>query len=1767
MEFKSKLKPFVNKHKKVLSMGIIAALVAVPILALLLPALIDYYLPEDLHEGDKDVDSLLWRFGRGMPGTGATMQPQKVTFASGGEEYIVVGTDGGIATLTLDGVIGMSYMTFGDVITFDLLADLDGDGQKDIVLVVYDRDHANVIAISSNTGRELWKYDPRISGYDSETFAPREFITYTWDVEVVDDIDDDDKDDVIISSWNRIIAIEGDDGDEIWVNDDACTNDVWNIESLDDYIIAGSEVGELVALNVEDGELEWVSEIEPTTTIPLRSMAVVVEREIPSSINEIIIDGDNILVSADNGFIYLVDGDDGDELDNYEFYEIDEYDEEVGDTTDVFTSPYTVERRIFQHAGFKISNTIDYDGDGSNEYLGISFHLEYSDEDFHQLEDLEFDGMIFNCKNDDIDDLSGGEFEYDATLYTASYPEFIKVDSEIRAYMFRNGFEATSGSNWNYEGVYYTNYINDGFNPARSTKVIRTGDSSDDEMDDDETIGKYLLNVGDANGDKIDDLFAISDDGKYMLIDTKNGQTLWSRTKGTGATDLTQIEDIDKGGSKDYLFKRYSDFDPSWREYSGDRFNYPSFRDYNYEEGDLAEDQDLIAEFLTISAETGKVIWEFSVPNPDYNEGLRDIVNIGDIDGDNIDDYAGWIIPTDYPPELARYIRDISGSTTISLDDNYREEAINRALLVGYTRFLAIRGYDGSIFWNTPLNDIPYKYYREFGYDGTFTNPFNLYSNKSHIYHRTYDDIPLNWTSGGDVDNIQWKARWDSSTLIHPSNVQVETGTTNDNFYNLYGDTGTNYTITSYNSSGKVLIGRPETVSSEETKAKDNYDWVVHSKSSEGSYKVSIEMSFNQSLDIESTSKAISIGYYGKVNRTTKVSEIFISIWDFNAGNWIKISQDNINSTSFEPMIKNFYDISDVVDPSNDNQVKIKLEATDDTSFSLSINQLAVNYSYELGSYEVMADYKNNRWQTLINFTIPLEFGIDWHNNTQIERISAMVWQSIVKVNFAGGYKSFNFTYDIWSMNKSDWHTLDDFDPNKRVMTETAPMNNWHAGFTDDTSGGYRYDNTSFEFTNDFRYDKWYLIQRGTYNGSNFFGIDNGVEFDYEHKSVLSDVVDSNNILKMRINVTNSWNPFNLTLDSFGLGAFYWGLYGNNWDQYYIYDKLEKEWDTDLENVLNLRIQDFEVINGTGDEYLDVLVICGMETNEDGGQTWWSSRLMLFNVKNRTISTKWGYDSRNKFPFNIVRATYLNNSLDGWILSGSFRYGGSTIFSHAYIEDANWDTAITNYDNYAPQTIKYKSNYINITGAGDFYEVLGTTEYKSGRLGLIKGYYGDDYWSHDYLEIIDAHTQESVCFINPTNLDYLGRRHDWISKNDFSRSGAGYQMEFSYADFDGDGYLEHVGLASNGQNVQIFKGSAGSPGDPIVTIDLEELIEEGEVLEEDWEHEQEIDTSFKLPFASAGDLNDDNVIDGIIGFQLAKDRWDDNLYAKGSAVMCIDIRTSSGTNLEEIEPEEWDVGNGDDDDDDDDDDDERGFDKKAWELEPYDYKYEWGDDRYDYFDYIENIGDFNKDGHDDILCGHYSYQLAEGAYITGHISDLLDVYHQKLLYRFNLETIDAIYTIGDISGDGKDEFVIQSGESFFCINSEFEVEFEDLEDDEVNKMSSSRFTIEWDTEGDYEYFELVIDGNTYAITEYMEQKVSLGPGEKKVQLFMYDESGVVIAVAEVTIEVPGDYTMWILTAIMACVVGVLLVAYRRVKKRKENIVLIDKEKKMEELKA
>ena len=156
---------------------------------------------------DSGEDSIIWKLGRGFPGSGATMQPRLVNLTEGGPPLIVVGTDRGIATITLDGFINMSYRTFGPVIDFEIIEDISGDNQDDIVLITYFQEHPNLIAISSNNGSELWKFKPTIEGISPETYQTQNFIPYSWDIKLINDITSDFISEIVISSWYRLINL------------------------------------------------------------------------------------------------------------------------------------------------------------------------------------------------------------------------------------------------------------------------------------------------------------------------------------------------------------------------------------------------------------------------------------------------------------------------------------------------------------------------------------------------------------------------------------------------------------------------------------------------------------------------------------------------------------------------------------------------------------------------------------------------------------------------------------------------------------------------------------------------------------------------------------------------------------------------------------------------------------------------------------------------------------------------------------------------------------------------------------------------------------------------------------------------------------------------------------------------------------------------------------------------------------------------------------------------------------------------------------------------------------------------------------------------------------------------------------------------------------------------------------------------------------------------------------------------------------------------
>lgn len=1543
-----------RKYCKILIIFGIILISIMPIIEMNFPNLNSYNFPTNFEtqSNNSSIKAILWKFGQGLIGTGPTMQPRVVRFTEGGDQFIVVGMDGCIATITLDGLINMSYITFGEVIDFELIDDISGDFANDIVLITYDQEHPNVIAISSQDGEELWFYKPQVESIDMDSFETQDFTPYTWDVEIINDINEDGISEVVISSWYKLIVLNGKNGFVLWVNDRDFTNDIWRIEILDNKIIAGSENGELLAINTQIGQIIWSYKVPPTK-MTVSSPEGFVELDVPNSIDDILIINDinddnvnDILVASDDGNIRIISGNSGLILDKLVIYNITYIDSLMGviigqiPSSQTADSPYSSIKRLFRTSGVKFFEIPDTNDDKKGEYLVIATELDYI---WVYMENRVINGTVFNVNGEKFEIFE--KFSYSALDFAASsYPAIVNIGSEIQLYLYV--FQLPNQSPEGSAGIYRVNIDDKNF--MNLTLVYRDRDVYPKDFK--ETTAYYVLNIGDVNNDGIDDLFAISKYGKYLLIDCKKDEIMWVRTLKHGESKLTEIQDVNGDSVSDLLYKKIEDFEPFWSE--------------NFDENGI------ISELLTINAKTGDVIWEFKVPSPQFYEGLRDILNIGDINGDNIDDYAAWIIPSEIPDEILNIIKNISGNSFLNLYDKDRETAIYTALLNDYTKFLAIDGSNGSIFWNTSLIDFLYTFYREFGNSGNYTDPIGLYSNGGNFYLRRNNQLPDSWIN--NWNDILWENEWVPSTLLHADKIEIEFG---------------------------------------------------------------------------------------------------------------------------EYISGNVFDLSDIEG----------------------------NYTLKSRKQESV-----NLWKAVLNLTIPVDFsdekrlGLIEYPLSQIERFSALKIQTSLLVNDSLNPNWYNFTYEIYNESSNEW-VICNWSGN--IFWDLRYLD-LYGNFKNSSSDGYRSNHEFFNFSTDYRRDDMHIITRGTYNR------ENGLYFDYENKTTLSGFIDTNNNINIRLNITNGKDPFKLSINNFGMGAFYWGLFGNQYDRYYIYDynlSLENYF-SDV-NLLNLEIQDFEIINGTNDKYLDVLTVIGMEVNNNS----FSSRLRLIDIKNQKSFTKWGRN-QNYVPNQRIDILPLNNSLNNWILSGTFLNGSNEYFSHKLVQNPYWDIQISYFDNYVElkTVIDYQWS-IN----SHIYEILGKMEItKDGKIGIILGDY-DYSGSIRSIRIFDVSTRKTVSQIDNYQLLSLSGSISTQSK-DFSAPGAGRKLLIAYDDFNGDNYLDHVGYylkkytnrvgGYETAEIRIYSGNSSDGGFKILfkyTIPVSES-------QQKIYSKLQLEEGLKLPFGSIGDFNNDNIPDGILGLQMGE--VGGGICYKNANISYYDISSSSENFSKE-------------------------FSESRWILEPFYCVLATGEEpRITFFNFIENIGDFNGDGRDDILVSRYLYNkviysvyMMTYSYSDKSILEILDPYNQEIIFRFNLD-FDSFHTINDLNGDGKKECVISFGGVLSCINSKFNVYFSNLDDGQT--MQSSEFVIEWEANGNYDYFEVIINDNRYRITSTTNLFVSLGGGLKKINIFMYDKNGIIIAIDSVTIIVPTNFSFFILTlTITGILAGIFIIYYRIVKKNRERLLI------------
>ena len=327
-----------------------------------------------------------------------------------------------------------------------------------------------------------------------------------------------------------------------------------------------------------------------------------------------------------------------------------------------------------------------------------------------------------------------------------------------------------------------------------------------------------------------------------------------------------------------------------------------------------------------------------------------------------------------------------------------------------------------------------------------------------------------------------------------------------------------------------------------------------------------------------------------------------------------------------------------------------------------------------------------------------------------------------------------------------------------------------------------------------------------------------------------------------------------------------------------------------------------------------------------------------------------------------------------------------------------------------------------------------------------------------------------------------------------------------------------------GKECKIFSGNSGNSNPDI----LFKVFFDGASINYDIYESDKL----KMPFTSIGDINNDGTSEAIIGIQT------DSGDCKHSYINFYDIFESS-----ENEPIE--------------------LTNYKWELESASCLTQWGWYNYEFVLNVERIEDINGDGYNEIFIERDCYRkqitsefgYEQIAYVKIPTSEIIDIFNRASLYRFNME-LNSIFPIVDLNEDGNGELLIASEELVYCINSKFNIQI--LNPKNRESMISNNFNIEWETDSQYDYFEVLINGVSQGLTTAKSVQVSLSSGWKDISVIMHDKSGLILTVNTIKVLVPSNPIHLILTFVfLGALVGVYIY-YRRYSKKQKELILIGK---------
>ncbi|NHJ48580.1 MAG: PQQ-binding-like beta-propeller repeat protein [Asgard group archaeon] len=218
-----------------------------------------------------EEDGLLWKVNSGICGDITT--PPLITYSDTSltKQIVLIGTDLCLTKIDIEtGNIYWAHPTSGAVMSITEVIDLTSDGVLEILLTTNDQQFDNVILLNGQTAEIIWTFRPEVDVW-IEGIGYSEEETISWTSLLIDDITEDTYDDVVITSYHTVYALDIADGSIEWSY--RTTDDIWSAVLMDDInsdtkgeIAIGNQDGDLILLDGFDGKEIWLTKAcEPET--------------------------------------------------------------------------------------------------------------------------------------------------------------------------------------------------------------------------------------------------------------------------------------------------------------------------------------------------------------------------------------------------------------------------------------------------------------------------------------------------------------------------------------------------------------------------------------------------------------------------------------------------------------------------------------------------------------------------------------------------------------------------------------------------------------------------------------------------------------------------------------------------------------------------------------------------------------------------------------------------------------------------------------------------------------------------------------------------------------------------------------------------------------------------------------------------------------------------------------------------------------------------------------------------------------------------------------------------------------------------------------------------------------------------------------------------------------------------------------------------------------------------------------------------------------